>query len=60
MGKKAALVQLEIENRSGDEKKINLRFGFAGSVTKAVRTWNDAFLQWKKIIKLRSILIDKH
>jgi hypothetical protein len=40
---KGVLVRLELENRSGTNKEINLRFGLTGSVTKAVRTWNDAF-----------------
>ena len=43
MKKKAVLVHLEMENRSGEEREVEIRFGFAGSVTKAVRTWNDAF-----------------
>ncbi|RPI71797.1 MAG: hypothetical protein EHM47_09445, partial [Ignavibacteriales bacterium] len=43
MRKKAVLVLLELENRSGEGKEIKIKFGFAGSVTKAVRTWNDAF-----------------
>jgi len=41
--KKAVLVKLEIENKSGTEKNIELKFGFVGSVTKAVKSWNDAF-----------------
>ena len=43
MKKKAVLVHLEMENRSGEEREIEMKFGFAGSVTKAIRTWNDAF-----------------
>ena len=43
MKKKAVLVKLEMENRSGDERFIEIKFGFTGSVTKAVRTWNDAY-----------------
>ena len=41
--KKVVLVHLEMENRSGEEREIEMKFGFAGSVTKAIRTWNDAF-----------------
>jgi len=43
MKKKAVLVYLEMENGSGTEREIVLRLGFAGSVTKAVRSWNDAY-----------------
>ena len=43
MKKKAVLIKLEIENRSGIEREVEIRFGFSGSVTKAVRAWNDAF-----------------
>jgi len=43
MKKKAVLVYIELENRSGEDKEVKIRFGFSGSVTKAVRTWNDAF-----------------
>jgi hypothetical protein len=43
MKKKGTLVRLEMENRSGSSREINIRLGLTGSVTKAVRTWNDAF-----------------
>jgi hypothetical protein len=43
MKKMGALVRLEIENRSGTEREVEIKLGCAGSVTKAVRTWNDAF-----------------
>ena len=40
---KSVLVKLIIQNRSGSEKNLDLKFGLVGSVTKAVRTWNDAY-----------------
>jgi hypothetical protein len=43
MQTKGALVLLEMENRSGSPREVELKFGMTGSITKAVRTWNDAF-----------------
>ena len=40
---KSVLLKLIIENKSGRERNLQLKLGFVGSVTKAVRTWNDAF-----------------
>ena len=40
---KSVLVKLIIENRSGQERNLEIKIGFVGSVTKAVRTWNDAY-----------------
>jgi hypothetical protein len=40
---KGSLVRLEMENRSGSIRDIKIKLGLSGSVTKAVRTWNDAF-----------------
>jgi hypothetical protein len=48
MNKMGALVKLTLENKSGTEKQLNLKIGLVGSVTKAVRTWNDAFPPMEK------------
>ncbi len=37
------LVKLEVKNTSGAERRTEFKIRFQGSVTKAVRTWNDAF-----------------
>ena len=41
VGKKACAVRLKITNISGAEKNTEIRFGFSGSVTKAVKSWNE-------------------
>ncbi len=42
MGKFACLVRFTVNNVSGSEKDLEIKYGFNGSVTKAVRTWNEA------------------
>jgi hypothetical protein len=39
LGRMAALVALEVENRSGSEREVALRLGVQGSVTQARRPW---------------------
>jgi len=41
MGKTACAVRLSIMNTNGEEKKVHLKYGFTGSVTKAVKSWNE-------------------
>ncbi|MCX6151397.1 MAG: hypothetical protein NTX22_12775 [Ignavibacteriales bacterium] len=41
MGKMACAVRLSFKNISGVEKNLELKYGFTGSVTKAVKSWND-------------------
>ncbi len=38
-----SIVSLLIENRSGSEKELNLKFGLNGSVTKNFESWNQPF-----------------
>ncbi|MEM9996452.1 MAG: hypothetical protein AAF809_02030 [Bacteroidota bacterium] len=39
-GRMAAVMTLEVENRSGSEREVTLRLGVQGSVTQARRRWN--------------------
>jgi hypothetical protein len=39
LGRMAAVVLLEVENRSGSEREVALRFGVQGSVTQAREPW---------------------
>src|SRR5690606_29558699 len=39
VGRMAALVSVEIQNRSGAERALDVRLGLRASVTKAVRRW---------------------
>ena len=39
LGRMAAIVVLEVENRSGSEREVSLRLGVQGSVTQANRPW---------------------
>ena len=39
LGRMAAVVRLEVENRSGSEREVALRFGVQGSVTQARQPW---------------------
>lgn len=41
VGKTACVVRLLITNLSGAEKNIDLKYGFNGSVTKAIKSWNE-------------------
>ena len=41
MGKLACAVRLNITNVSGTDKNLELKYGFTGSVTKAVKSWNE-------------------
>ena len=41
MGKMACVVRLAVTNISGAKKNVNLKYGFTGSVTKAVKSWNE-------------------
>lgn len=41
IGRMACAIRLKIKNKSGVEKKIELKFGFTGSVTKAMKSWNE-------------------
>ncbi len=41
MGKLACAVRLNLTNVSGAEKNLELKYGFTGSVTKAVKSWNE-------------------
>jgi len=41
IGKMACVVRLAITNISGAEKNVELKYGFTGSVTKAVKSWNE-------------------
>jgi hypothetical protein len=43
MGKLAALVHVEVENRSGQEREVVLKLGLRANVTKQVRVWENAF-----------------
>ncbi len=40
LGRMAAVMTLEVENRSGSEREVTLRLGVQGSVTQALRPWN--------------------
>ncbi len=39
LGRMAAVIELEVENRSGSEREVALRLGVQGSVTQAKRPW---------------------
>lgn len=41
IGKTACLVRLSITNTNGEQKKVHLKYGFTGSVTKSVKPWNE-------------------
>ncbi len=41
MKKKAVIVQLKIENISGNKNEVELRWGIQGNITKAVKPWNE-------------------
>jgi len=41
MGKMACAVRLSVTNINGVEKNVELKYGFTGSVTKAVKSWNE-------------------
>jgi hypothetical protein len=41
MGKMACAVSFQILNLSGAQKELELKFGLTGSVTKAVKSWNE-------------------
>jgi len=41
MGKLACAVRLNLTNISGVEKNLELKYGFTGSITKAVKSWNE-------------------
>ncbi|MEM1041669.1 MAG: hypothetical protein AAGI91_03485 [Bacteroidota bacterium] len=40
LGRPAAVMTLEVENRSGSERAVEVRLGVQGSVTQARRPWN--------------------
>lgn len=42
VGQTAALLDLQVENRSGERRTCEIRLGLQGGVTKAVRVWNAA------------------
>ncbi|HRK30602.1 MAG TPA: hypothetical protein PLD59_05940 [Tepidisphaeraceae bacterium] len=42
VGKMAAVVRLAIQNRSGAARKVTLKLGLRGGVTKSVTAWNNA------------------
>ncbi len=42
VGKMAAIVRLQIENRSGRDREVTLKLGLRGGVTKSVSAWNNA------------------
>jgi hypothetical protein len=42
LGRMAVVVEVEVENRGGAERTVDLMLGLRASVTKAVERWNDA------------------
>jgi hypothetical protein len=42
VGKMAAIVRLSVENRSGTARKVPLKLGLRGGITKSVTPWNNA------------------
>ncbi len=40
-GERALILALEIENRSGHEREIHVRFGLQGAITHAVKNWSE-------------------
>jgi hypothetical protein len=42
VGKMAAIVRLQIENRSGRDREVALKLGLRGGVTKSVSVWSNA------------------
>jgi hypothetical protein len=43
LGRMAAMVDLEVENRSGVARTIDLRFGLAGGIAKSLQPWNQPY-----------------
>lgn len=41
MGKTACAVRLSLTNTSGEKREVKIKYGFTGSVTKAVKSWNE-------------------